>query len=408
MNKLTIRSYQVKGGDCFLITYEDKNFLIDSGYKTTSERLIKDLKLMSDNGEKLDLLIITHIDNDHIGGAISLLEAENIIKIDEIWYNGYLQVFDIEEDFKRIDGIAELKIRNIISNNVSNNSKNNNYVIGYDEAKSLEELLFNKKIPINNKFNGKAIYSNMKYLFDEEDIEFRFLSPSRSIMDNLKDEWKSVLEEYDYYGQERNVFYMPKAFEFYYMNDKEINNCNYEIGSKENELLDAEILSKVENKLDNTTINRSSLAFILRIKNKNLLFLGDSNPADIENELKKLINEDERYKNISLMKISHHGSKYNINNSLISIINVESFLISTNGAPIRDGVPSKPHLETIAKILYNEPNATMFFNYPENCYSRSLHGLISNWNSKKENNNIVKFGEGQEPLKIEISFEENL
>lgn len=405
MSNVIIKSYPVKGGDCFLIKYEGKNFLIDSGYKTTSDRLINDLQGMSDDGEKLDLLIITHIDNDHIGGAIRLLEAEKVIPIDEIWYNGYLQVFDIKEDFKRTDRISELKIKNIISSNGQSRDEDDaNYQIGYDEAKSLEESLFNKKVLINNKFNGKAISSNMKYSFDDRDIEFRFLSPSTSVIDDLKEEWKSVLEKCDYYGEERNIVYMPKAFEFYYKNDIEVSNYTYEMSSKENEILDVETLSKDACKLDDKIINRSSLAFMLRIKDKNLLFLGDSNPADIEYELKKLIDEDERYRNISLMKVSHHGSKYNTNNPLLSLVNIESFLISTDGSPIKDGVPSKPHLETIAKILYNEPQATLFFNYPKSFYSTNIHELISNWNSKKENNNIVKFGNVEEPLKIEIKL----
>lgn len=405
MCNVIIKSYPVKGGDCFLVKYEGKNFLIDSGYKTTSDRLISDLKCLSDNGEKLDLLIITHIDNDHIGGAISLLEEDKVIQIDEVWYNGYLQVFDVREGLKRTDRVSELKIKNIISSNIQCISKDNgNYEIGYEEAKSLEELLFNKKVTINNKFNGEAIYSSMKYSFDDADIEFRFLSPSTNTIEELKEEWKSVLQEYDYYGEERNIADMPKAFEFYYTNDKEVGAYTYEMSRKENETLDAERLSKVDNKLDDKVINRSSLAFILRIKEKNLLFLGDSNPADIAYQLNKLIGENERYKNISLMKVSHHGSKYNTNNLLLSIVNTESFLISTDGSPVKDGVPSKPHLETVARILYNEPQATLFFTYPENYYSENMHQLISNWNSNKENNNAVEFGKAEEPLEIEIKL----
>lgn len=91
MSKIFIKSYPVKGGDCFLINYEKINILIDTGYKDTSNKLIEDLRNMSQKGESINLLILTHIDNDHIGGAISLLEEENIIKIDEVWYNGYKQ-----------------------------------------------------------------------------------------------------------------------------------------------------------------------------------------------------------------------------------------------------------------------------------------------------------------------------
>ena len=39
---------------------------------------------------KIELFILTHIDDDHIGGAIPFLEAElGGLKVQDVWFNGY-------------------------------------------------------------------------------------------------------------------------------------------------------------------------------------------------------------------------------------------------------------------------------------------------------------------------------
>lgn len=50
---------------------------------------------LKNEGGAIDLLIVTHIDNDHIGGVIELLKENGsnkdskIIEIKNIWHNSY-------------------------------------------------------------------------------------------------------------------------------------------------------------------------------------------------------------------------------------------------------------------------------------------------------------------------------
>ncbi|MBE6087092.1 MAG: MBL fold metallo-hydrolase [Clostridium beijerinckii] len=400
MSKIFIKSYPVKGGDCFLINYGKINILIDTGYKDTSNKLIEDLRNMSQKGESINLLILTHIDNDHIGGAISLLEEENIIKIDEVWYNGYKQIFNIENEFKKPEDNLDLVLKNIVSTNLSYKDEKDDYEVGYDEAKSLEELLFNKKIQINKSFNSNLILAGMKYAFDKK-IEFYFLSPLQKNIDNLKQEWMEELQYNDCYENERNIYNMPKAFEFYFSNNKE-DIVEYEMGNEVDKVFNVKKLASIKNSLDNTKINNSSLAFIIKIDDINLLFLGDSNPNVIISEVKKLIEKDKKFKNIKLMKVSHHGSKYNINNELLALIKVEKFLISTNGSPIRNNTATKPHIESIAKIIYSHPIATIYLNYPKCKYNPDIYDIVENYNKECESNIEIENGYDIEPLIIEI------
>ena len=98
--KCIIHFLPAKAGDCFLLENERKAcILIDCGYRSTYQNELKPLlERLAKDGCRISLMIITHIDEDHLEGAIALLEdnrySDNpqIIPIDNIWFNGVLAV----------------------------------------------------------------------------------------------------------------------------------------------------------------------------------------------------------------------------------------------------------------------------------------------------------------------------
>lgn len=402
MKKIYVKSYQADKGDCFLVKYDEISILVDTG-TSLPDKLIEDLSLMNKEGKNLQLLILTHIDTDHIGGAIELVE-KNVIQIENIWYNGYKQVFDIENELESKIGSdkTQLVLNEIIKTNSRTSEKEIQYEAGYSEAKSLEEILFKNKIKINEQFEGKKILSGMDYNYNE-DISFYFLSPTQEILDKLKEKWNDELQEYDCYVLDRDIINMPKAFEFYFSSSYKIEEeYEYEAGNVEENTV-KELANKKE-QLDNTTINKSSFAFILSIGQKNLLFLGDSNPKVVQLELNKLIDmkeENKKFKDISLVKVSHHGSKYNITNDLLSSINTNSFLISTDGVKKKE-VPTKPDIQSIAKIIYSKPNSNIYLNYPKEFYNEEIYNMIDDYNHKEKANVVVVNGSVEDSILIEI------
>ncbi|WP_455795495.1 MBL fold metallo-hydrolase [Clostridium butyricum] len=402
MKKIYVKSYQADKGDCFLVKYDEISILVDTG-TSLPDKLIEDLSLMNKEGKNLQLLILTHIDTDHIGGAIELVE-KNVIQIENIWYNGYKQVFDIESELESKIGSdkTQLVLNEIIKTNSRTSEKEIQYEAGYSEAKSLEEILFKNKIKINEQFEGKKILSGMDYNYNE-DISFYFLSPTQEILDKLKEKWNDELQEYDCYVLDRDIINMPKAFEFYFSSSYKIEEeYEYEAGNVEENTV-KELANKKE-QLDNTTINKSSFAFILSIGQKNLLFLGDSNPKVVQLELNKLIDmkeENKKFKDISLVKVSHHGSKYNITNDLLSSINTNSFLISTDGVKKKE-VPTKPDIQSIAKIIYSKPNSNIYLNYPKEFYNEEIYNMIDDYNHKEKANVVVVNGSVEDSILIEI------
>ena len=72
-DRLKITFFDVGKGDAILIETEETCMLIDAGYDDTSESILKYFK--QQNREKLDYLVLTHFDKDHVGGADRVMEA---------------------------------------------------------------------------------------------------------------------------------------------------------------------------------------------------------------------------------------------------------------------------------------------------------------------------------------------
>lgn len=110
-------------GDCIFLSYDGFNILIDGGTSRTYQDLhdrrnpnkaLKKLveQLQGDN-QHIDLLIVTHVDDDHIGGIKEWFEnnypADGFIR--EIWMNDNIELKDtgsLQNSPKNAGGLLEL------------------------------------------------------------------------------------------------------------------------------------------------------------------------------------------------------------------------------------------------------------------------------------------------------------
>ena len=80
-------------GDALLVEYGDERthrFLIDGGPLSTYANLESRLDDLPEAG--IELLVVTHVDNDHIEGVLRLLAPPTnrwLVKPKEIWFNGW-------------------------------------------------------------------------------------------------------------------------------------------------------------------------------------------------------------------------------------------------------------------------------------------------------------------------------
>ena len=71
--------FPAEHGDSIMISVENEseyNILIDGGVTSTYRNYIKqEICRIINKGSRIDLVVCTHIDADHIGGLVQLLEA---------------------------------------------------------------------------------------------------------------------------------------------------------------------------------------------------------------------------------------------------------------------------------------------------------------------------------------------
>jgi len=84
--KLTVTYLSVGKADCILLESDGHCALIDTGKNKTGEEI---LSLLAEKGvEKLDFILLTHLDKDHIGGADTVLSG---ISVDAVYAPHYVK-----------------------------------------------------------------------------------------------------------------------------------------------------------------------------------------------------------------------------------------------------------------------------------------------------------------------------
>lgn len=324
---MKIKFLQAGNGDSFLISFLEndvpRNILIDGGigdtYKSTSNvkgELHKVLEKLREEEQFIDLLILTHFDDDHIGGILRWLnkdkEACKLIK--KVWFNSGKEIakmFECDEnkdlDIELIEGVDD-----------------------FDTSPS-QGIKFEKYLRDNNLWEGEIIEQGSKY--DLFGLEFKILSPNNDRLNKLL---KLYEKEKDYFTS----------------GDK------YDFQTSLKDFIDEESQLRFKFKEDTSVANGSSIAFILECDDNSFLFLADAHPTVIIKGLDKFGYSKNNPLGVKLMKVSHHGSMYNTQKELLEIVKTDNYLVSSNAS--KHGLPNK---RTIARIIKNNPNAVIYFNY---------------------------------------------
>lgn len=308
MDKIEIKVYQVKCGDCFYLRYISMNkiinIFIDAGYTDTYKKTFKnDVKAILERGEKIDLFVITHIDQDHIGGIKPFLREFDINAIEEFWFN-QSDKFEIREnDFEH-----EISVKQGINLRDYYHSKGRNF----------------KEVIAGDILNIADL------------ITFKILSPTQDDLTKFKEEWKQEEQKFE-----------------------------FEIASKLNDygISIEELISNIF-KEDTDLVNKSSIAFLIEIGQFKAFFSADAHPSIICKSLRNLGYSKQNRLKLDILKVPHHGSKGNLSYELLELLDCQNFIFSANGIN-RDNLPNK---ETIARIVGNpsrdfNKKIKLYFNY---------------------------------------------
>lgn len=328
-----INMHKAGNGDCISITTHSEFILIDGG---TAQSFDVWKHQVIGKVAKIDALIITHIDNDHVNGLIRLIEHENCPPIKNIYFNGAEQLFgksiSCSEESRRVI----IKLNALVSEALPTSDKEE---IGYSEATSISFLISDKKFKCNEVVQGQVISQTSCSKFNVGSLKFLTVSPEEEVVCQLKHAWAERLNEKNIKPKVISKTY-HMAFDTFINQISNLKIHSHPIATTKQMSIQSLADSIYED--DTSLSNKSSFAFLIQHNEKNILYLGDCSSRTVENWLD--INGFFTIK-VDAVKISHHGSKYNTSLGLLKRIDCNKFLISTNGK-----VHNHPDLETLARI----------------------------------------------------------
>ena len=159
-------------GDCLWITYGAKaahHLIIDGGpEKANSLRsaIVARIDALPDRRLHIDLLVATHIDNDHIGGILDvILDMPAGLTIGDIWFNGYRHLPPSD-------------------------------LLGPDQAERLTEAIDAKELHWNVAFDlGPVMIPEtgaLPFRLRQDGLKVTLLGPTRGQLVRLGSVWKSA------------------------------------------------------------------------------------------------------------------------------------------------------------------------------------------------------------------------
>jgi beta-lactamase superfamily II metal-dependent hydrolase len=295
---MKLKSYPAGKGDSFLVTWNDAensfHLLVDSGIPRTYGFIRPDLVATG----KLDAVILTHVDYDHLGGYLKLVDDEHLELSSS--YPVYMNTPSLVLTLPEGDEVS------------------------LDHGVKLEEKLRQRGIVCQSLYSGMSD-SNVLNI---KGLQIQVITPSKMVIDELLKEWTA------------NKLYLKYKKE--QEGDDKVGRDLGKLSSYEEILLSPEFVYP----WDDDLINSSSISFIASYAERAVLFLGDANPELVADELEHLGFSEKKKLIVNYVKLSHHGSKHNSTKRLLSMIGCHKYIISTNGA----GPNYHPDRETFVRL----------------------------------------------------------
>lgn len=303
-------------GDFFWIRFGkdeslEHNILIDGGHDKFSWLYEHIFHLIAKKNQKA-LIIMTHIDADHIQGAAQGMENLSCDLlgrvIDRIYLNtgrGIAKKMQEKREHlaEQQSSMPEDQIL-VFERSLNHSVRDAETFLEMIEKKGLSSQLVDYTIAGTEVPYGGA--------------RLRFVSPGKEELERLSEKWEA-------YNLRRGI----------HLTSVGTPNMD-DLHSLMNEKLGT----------DTSVTNRSSLAFLFEYQDIKGAFLGDAVAPVVYEGLKKL-RITTPYP-LDFLKLPHHGGRFNISDKLLKALPTRNYLLSTEGVPSLN-VPSKVLLAHIIK-----------------------------------------------------------
>ena len=320
---MLIRSLRARFGDCFLVQWGDppRALMIDAGVgKTYQESIVGALaRCRSDGVQRLELLVVTHLDRDHIGGIEQVIRERAVhgMAIDDVWFNGAPHI-----------PREPLQVRSV------------------EQAEALGRLLIEQGLPWNTAFAGKPVRLPSRGAPVVREfaggLRVTVLSPDLAQLKRLATIWpQAVKDELEIATRGTTTRRPPVRLP-----------------------IDLDDLAARTFEEDVSQANGSSIALLVEHQGRAAVLTGDAYPSVVLKGWRRLVADRGQAPRVDLLKLSHHGSHTNTSPALLRTLKPRRVLISTDGSAY-----GHPHAETLAWAIKAIKGVELVFNH-DNEYSQ--------------------------------------
>jgi beta-lactamase superfamily II metal-dependent hydrolase len=327
-------------GDAVWIRWADdgqrRQILVDMGQGITGRRIRERVQDLAVADRHFELLVITHVDADHIGGAITgLVDADPLDgwTFADTWFNGWHHLSGLAaptDDTVQAQGPAQGEV-----------------LMKWLGGRSWNQAFGRKPVERTAPLQSVVIGS----------VSLTVIGPPRNRLQQFKTTWaedvNAAIEKARLPESDRRDPTTAEA------QGRRTKPRPPTIGDAA--ALDA--LADRNRAEDSAPANGTSICLVLEWTEQRVLLTGDAWPTDVRDGLQAFATERalEPPLEFSLVKLAHHGSQNNVSDALLEVITCRDWVVSTNGSKYYH-----PDAPAIARLLRTRrrPRPRLHFNVP--------------------------------------------
>lgn len=323
---LELRFLPARQGDAIWVRWgEDHQLIVDMGTEQTGNAIADRFEALPQEQRKFELLVVTHVDADHIGGVLTCVADRGDdpirgLSFGDVWFNGW----------------DHLHGRKVPPRTDTPDLEE----MGPAQGERLAGWLRDQ--PWNEAFDRGPVVRGLSTEIDG--LRLTVLGPTQARLDALRDTWKEAVELAIAKGTLTTV---PEGLEVF--------------GTSVPPMLTAQVdleLLAAGNAKDPSRTNATSIVLLLEWEGRRILLTGDALAADLVEAVRTL--DGGAPVALDLVKVPHHGSRQNLSGELAAAIDCPTWLFSSDGAIF--GHPDAP---AIARLLhFGRPPHNLAFNVP--------------------------------------------
>ena len=360
--KLTI--FQAGKGDCLLLSASDgTNVLVDGGmHDAYKAHVAPALGAMHSSRRKIDLLYVSHIDEDHISGILELFKDElawRIVdyqrrngnrdvrppdrprppKVGHIWHNAFHEQADanageVEELLAAEAPALEASARRDLRKQAPFHRE---LAASIRQGIELSQRINSEhlKIKLNHHFDGKlALVRDDQRPIQMRGFTLTVIGPFREDLDVLRKKWNQWVK-----ANKRKIEDLKR----------ELRRESQGLATTEIESLHEPLRAAAEGlgkRSDVTPPNLASLMLLAEADGRTVLLTGDGHATDIVKGLRQAGRLDAQGRmHFDVMKVQHHGAKANITSAFAREITADCYVFCG------DGEHGNPEPDVVREII---------------------------------------------------------